>query len=137
MLMGLLDASGLKWIGICLVCLSLGFMKGCSYGKGVVQEEFDAYKTKIALDLADNNVAVLKMQLDAQRAQDELDNEIAKLKLQAARDRAEIKKKVNNVFPERITNTSCMYTTDELRVSQEAFDRVKSRGSAANSEDRR
>jgi len=124
MMMGLIANSTVRWIGICLLCLFIGYGKGCSTGytngKEVVQKEFSAYKDKIAEDIAKNNALVIENATNAYHAQAELRQMQQSNSNKLLVELADLKQRMNNVLKERITDPKCMLSSDELRVLQEA-----------------
>lgn len=122
--------------GVALLCLSLGFMKGCSVGKeqgmAEVQKQFDEYKTEVVADLAANNEKVEAAVREAKEAQDKMIALQTERRLKTERELANLNKRIDDVFEERVSNPDCKWTADELRVAKEAFDRTPRGGAGTN-----
>jgi hypothetical protein len=135
MLMGLIPDTIIRTIGIALLCLILGYTRGCSVGrasgKAEVQAKWDVYKQEVIEDLTRNNERVLAAAADAQKAQDALIKLQAERRSKTDRELAQLNKKVEDVFEERVSDPNCKWTDDELRVAKEAFDRTTRSGAGA------
>jgi FixJ family two-component response regulator len=125
------SSSWARYVGIALLCLTLGYTKGCSTGKesgrAEVQGKWDEYKAQIAQDLQENNVKQLEIVAAMQKAQSELAAIQSERRSNTDRQLAALSERLKNVFEERVTDPNCRYTADELRASQQAFDSAKNR----------
>lgn len=122
-----------RYTGVALLCLTLGFTKGCQVGtdRGMakVQKQYDKYKTEVVENLAVNNTKVEEAVRKAREAQDKMLAMQAERRLKTDRELAALNKRIDDVFEERVSDPNCKWTDDELRIAKEAFDRTPRSGS--------
>ena len=119
-----------KWFrlaGICVLCLSLGYMKGCSTGykkgKEVVQEEFDEYRLQVANEIAEGNAKVLNEVQGRAKAQSELALLQSKRRDELREEIVDVKRKIEG-FRTKL-DANCLPTADELRVISDSVDKAR------------
>ena len=123
----LLQHSWVRMIGIAVLCLSLGYMRGCSTGQAKgeakVQTEFTEYQLKVASDLIDANAKVITIVQERAKAQNELALLQSKRRDDLREEIVDVKRKLEG-FRIKLDD-NCAPTDSELRVVQEAIDKAR------------
>ena len=123
----LLQHSWVRMFGIAVLCLSLGYMRGCSTGQAKgeakVQGAFNEYKMQVASDLIDANAKVITIVQERAKAQNELALLQSKRRDDLREEIVDVKRKLEG-FRIKLDD-NCAPTDSELHVVQEAIDKAR------------